>query len=441
MSESATHIYIPDEESRKQFKSTEASVQIIQDPSNVGAEISFAVDDPKLSRVIQLVTTLCPNRAFCFLNEQLLFKQAKRFQSLFLPEDPRQAIAYAVKANPRARILEIFNQAGLSFVDISSLGEIEKVSQHWPSASQLYTYPARFPEEIELALDQGIRYFTVEDQEEIQNILSASRAAGIPDEQIEIAIRIEHKGQDADINLSEKFGEDIKRSIELIKFVRDQSSAQLGLATNTGSQNRNPDSYAKAFETLIDLGQTAGGISSLNLGGGFPINYGPEDKFKLEDYMTAINSTVRKHANKALRGPNPKIIIEPGRALVAEAIDLIIPIRKRKQKGGQEILLIDDGIYTCFIDALVHGWTYYFEGLGREGRKLNDENYEFRIMGRTCDNGDKLLQTAYLPSNLRSSDYLKVRNSGAYTDSTSTINFNGFQKPAYVSYNCIKNPS
>lgn len=430
------------------FFSDEKRQQRCKDPSNtevapdrVGAEIAFAVDDPDLQSVIERVTKLFPRKAFCLLNERLLFEQAKRFQRHFLPNSPQQAIAYAVKANPRARILEIFQQAGLSFAECCSPGELEQVQSHWPQARIIHSYPSKFEEEIQDALDRGVRYFTVEDQPEVSKILKESRAKGIPDHELEISIRVAYLNDKAEINLSQKFGASVYEAIKIARFIRDHSLCKLGVSTNTGSQNLDANSYAKALETILLIGQTGGGPSSLNLGGGFPVAYSPESKVDLEMLLTMLSHEIRLQLNQALLPEDPRIIIEPGRALVAEAIDLIIPIRNRKEQNGEEVLLIDDGIYTCFIDALVHNWTYHFEAFGNEGRKLSGEKQAFKLFGRSCDSGDGLIQKASLPSDIQPSDYLHVRKSGAYIDSTGTIRFNGFEKPEYVSYNLLSQSS
>lgn len=432
-------IFIADHKDRQQFQNPDQKTSIIHRPALVGPEISFSVDSPDLQQAIALVTSLCPDKAFCFLNEQLLWQQAKHFQKHFLPKSPEQAIAYAIKANPRARILEILAAAGMTHTDCSSLGEISKVQQYSPSITPLYCYPSIFRYERERALDAGVRYFTVEDEEDIRGLLQGCRDKHIPETEIEITIRVSIPNPDADIDLSKKCSQSIPETLRLLKLLKTESQVRIGLSTNTGSQNRNPQSYARAVKILSQLANSIEGVNSFNFGGGFPVNYSPLDQYKLQDYLETLTKAVRQYTQDLLLDPDPKVIIEPGRAMVAEAVDLIIPIRRRKSSVKEDILVIDDGIYTCFIDAIVHDWKYYFDAFGQGGRKLDGRKIPYKIRGRSCDAGDALIQTPTLPANLQKKDYIHLRNSGAYTDSTSTISFNGFRKPEYISYNLLVN--
>jgi diaminopimelate decarboxylase len=149
-------------------------------------------------------------------------------------------------------------------------------------------------------------------------------------------------------------------------------------------------------------------------------------------YLEVISNAIEEHALESLL-EDPKIIIELGRAIVAEAVDLAIPVLSAETRDGKRCLYFNDGIYTCFIDAVVHGWKYAFKTIPKKGHSLSARMVPFELFGRTCDSGDTLGEID-LPKNIREGDYLWVKSAGAYLDSVAS-GFNGFDPPKYVTYN------
>lgn len=314
-------------------------------------------------------------------------------------------------------------------------GEIEKTLRFCPSATPLFTLPYKFPEEIAEALATGVRYFTVQARSEVIKILEVAEEEGVPANELEIAARLAALNEDADIDLSEKYGTDEATVLQLLFMISRETDAQAALSVNTGSQNRNPASYAAAVHKLVELARTVDGVSSINFGGGFPVNYHEGDQFSLEEYLSSLTAAVREHAGAVLQGDQPRVIIEPGRALVAEAVDLVIPVRGVEQRGSQRVVFIDDGVFTSLRKYFMEKSSeLMLKTIRRKNHSYSTEKTPTTIYGRTCDSGDKLPQEPMLPIDLEEGDYLHLPNAGAYTDGQAT-EFNSFPPPQYITYN------
>ena len=373
--------------------------------------------------------------SFCFFDEGKLRNKVGFLQDNFLPESPEKEfrrIAYAVKANPRGRIIQILSEEGINGFDCASSQEINQILSQNPDAEIFFNNPIMKLKAVLHALERNIAYFTVQSRERVKKIFQSISDLNFQDIP-EIAVRLETLNPEAGINLSEKFGateEDASKMLKLLKY----TNALTGLAINTGSQNTSPRTFEKAIEYMARIARSEGGVNSLNLGGGIPVNYFDDDQFDIKEYLTRINRSVRTNIKGVLdKAVDPKILIELGRSIIADTIDLVIPVLAAEIRGGKSCVYMDDGLFTSFSDNAVHGWKYNFKAIGRNGRKLSKNLRPCVLFGRTCDSEDKL-SGVNLPENLNEGDFLWVPNAGAYMD-CQTSYFNGFAPPKYVSYN------
>ncbi|MBU0667653.1 hypothetical protein KJ951_03745, partial [Patescibacteria group bacterium] len=182
--------------------------------------------------------------------------------------------------------------------------------------------------------------------------------------------------------------------------------------------------------------ERAGGVDIFNVGGGIPVNYSSSDKYDFKDYVEVISRAINTYLVDVLKGRSGSkeqmIAIEPGRAIVAEAVDLIIPIMA-VEEGDNPAVYFNDGIYTSFIDHAVHKWTYNFETMRKDGLPHRGRKKLYTLFGRTCDSGDTLGEVM-LPEDIREGDYIWVSSAGAYMDSLANP-FHDFKPPKYIIYN------
>jgi len=413
-------------------------------PLDQNEVIQYDHPDYDLNIVMDDVLNEEPDESFCFLNEGKLRETMRLIRFHFLPENQHRKIIYAIKANPKKRILKILLEEGIDGFDCASRNEIAQVLAQDPKAEIFFNNPINPPSAIKYAVEKGVRYFTVQNRAEIEKILtrtgSGHTAPDHKEDQAlpEISIRLQTLNEHAKINLSTKYGATEADTKKLLKALNGQNSkaAHAGLSIHTGSQNASAKTFERGIELMTAIAREVGGVSSINVGGGIPVNYHPDENYDVVEYLKRISKAVRDNLKDVmLKNPSlePKIILELGRAIIAPAVDLAIPILAVEKRGGKKCLYMNDGVFTSFSDATIHDWRYHFKTIGKRRRKLSSSREPYVLFGRTCDSGD-VLGELELPEDLKAGDYLWVRNAGAYLDSQSSL-FNGFEPPKYVSYN------
>jgi len=380
-----------------------------------------------LDAVMTEVLSAYPDELFCFLNENKLRKNVGILSAYFLPTDERRKILYALKANPLDRIVQILNEEGIDGFDCASPQEIDLALGLNPKAEIYFNHPIKTRGAIRTALQRGVRYFAAQAKKEIEKILEPATPHDYP----EIAIRLQTWNEKAKINLSTKFGASETDTGEMLKMLKDKAAPR-GLCIHTGSQNESPEAFESGIELMASIAKSEGGVHSINVGGGIPVNIHPDD---IKNFLTRISQSVRDNLRGVLAedARSPKIILEPGRAIIAEAVDMAIPVLAVEKRWGKKCAYIHDGVFTSFSDYPIHHWKWHFQTFSTTGREFSAVKEPYVVFGRTCDSGDTLGEIL-LPDDLREGDFLRVPSAGAYMDSQAS-NFNGFGPPKYVSYN------
>lgn len=370
---------------------------------------------------------------FYFIDAGSLRSNARFFLNRFLPGDPHAKVAYAVKANPQREILEIFRQEGIDCFDCATFREIAEVHRVAPDAEILFNHPMKKKKEVRAAAANfKVKHFTAQTEAEVEKILSLT---GLFDalKPIEIAVRMRTTNLAAGIDLSPKFGAEVLRVQKMFRLI-DETNLAPGISMHTGSQNTDPRTYIHAIDLIADVARGFGELTSINVGGGVPVNYFEEDRFRRSDYLKAINGAllrIRRENPQMLREDH-KLIIEIGRAMVATSAALVVPILGSERRDGVEALYLTDGVYGSFTDYAVHGWQYNFEVLGEEPN--NERSVPYMLYGPTCDSGDNL-GIVHLPPGIDPEKHkLIVRNAGAYMHSQRT-DFNFIDPPKVIIYN------
>ncbi len=402
--------------------------------------VSIESDHRSFYGAAKTVLSKHEEESFCFLDESKLKKRVPLIKEHFLPEDHFQGtrkVIYAIKANPLPRILQILNEAGIDGFDCASLNEINHVQGLTTDKPIYFNNPIKTQKEIRAALMEGVSSFTVQSRHEIEKILSQSHHAS--DTPVEISVRMATDNPSAAINLSDKYGISEDTTLELLKSVEPDDRVQRsGISIHTGSQNTNFSSYDRAVEAICAVARAAGGVHSLNLGGGIPVQpFSGNHAREIAKYVRYISEVVRRNVHGALVSDESRIILELGRSIIADSVDLVIPILSSEKRRGEDCLYIGDGLFTSFIDDAIHGWQYPLLPFPRlDNRPYDTKSVPYNIFGRTCDSGDRLQSRYTLPADIQEGDYLHIPCAGAYMDSQAT-HFNGFQPPKYVSYNLI----
>ena len=382
---------------------------------------------------IDFATELFPEDSFYLLNEGALRERYRTIDSNFLPGNQNSYVAYAVKANSRRRILEVLSSEGMTHFDCASPNEISLVKSVDKKNYPMYNHPIKRKTDIREAYRMGVTHFTVQTKREIEKILELLRPAP---SNLEIAVRMMTLNSKAACNLSTKFGATQQATKEMLKFLK-KHNIRAGISVHTGSQNSDPETMREGVEKMADVLKSIGKIRSLNVGGGLPVNYLGDKEFDIKVFLEVVSQAVSEILEDVFEDDDHQIIIEPGRAIIGDNIQLVSPVIAVEGRGTSPCIYINDGIFSSFCPADPPNYKADFKLLRKDQGQIyevrDDEFEEFIVFGRTCDSADTLGKRR-LPKSVREGDWILHSTAGAYTDSCSS-SFNNFNPHKWVSFN------
>lgn len=329
-------------------------------------------------------------------------------------------IYYALKANSDPKILAYLDHLGCGF-EAASAYEIDMLIRIGVKPNKIiYGTSVKPSSHIIYARKAGIDRFAADSKEEIEKI-----AAHAPGAHVFIRAIVDDTG--SVFTMSERFGTPIGTVRSLLVQAKELGLNAYGISFYVGSQATHADRWAKAIHmvqpVIEELLKDGIKLEVLNIGGGFPVNY---DNHQNAPKLKEIVSTV--HDAMDTLPYEPKVIMEPGRGLVANSTVLVAEVIARNDRAGKPWLVLDAGIYNALYEAMIHqGATQYTV------HPLHPPTGDVEIMtctlaGPTGDSLDIINRHAKLPSYINVGDKLVFENAGAYTV-TMASPFNGFPKP------------
>ncbi len=363
---------------------------------------------------------------YVYSADQIL-ERLQLFQQAFAGCDT--LVCYAVKANSALAILQLLAQHDAGF-DIVSGGELERVLTAAPDAANrvVFSGVGKTPAEIDRALDAEILEFNVESETELE--LLADRARKLK-RKARVALRVNpdvfaetHPYISTGLR-EHKFGIDIRRAFRIYKSM--QGSRWLephGVSVHIGSQIRSADPFGAALERVNKLVRQLdrAGISlgSIDAGGGLGIDYhgGSFDAAaKVREYAQALQS--------ALAGFEGRLLLEPGRFLVAQAGALLARVLYVKRNGSKTFVITDAAMNDLIRPALYQAHHEIVPVRPRRGKARAVD-----VVGPVCESGDFFARDRALPP-LRPGDLVALLDAGAYGMAQSS-NYNTRPRPAEV---------
>ncbi|MDI6028004.1 alanine racemase [Corticibacterium sp. UT-5YL-CI-8] len=363
---------------------------------------------------------------YCFRPE-VLKADARGFMAMF----PGRT-AYAVKTNGEQLVLKTLAEAGVDMFDVASPGEFAAVRAVSADAEMIYMHPVKAQSDIRLALEKyGIRVIAVDHEDEITKLMRVVRALDIDPGGITVFVRIQTKGHAA-YELSKKFGAGPAYAVELAQRL-NRHGYKVGLCFHVGSQIEDPDTYERALASADWIRNRVGfEIAGLDVGGGFPAEYGhdPNSKKPQMPSIGQIMSRLRSDIEEYQFDTMP-LVAEPGRVIVAKAFSLIVRVLLRKGRR----LYINDGIWASLSDSWTGKITLparFIPDPAIRTRNGNDKTIvPFKVCGATCDSVDILSRPFWLPETIDTGDWIEIGHIGAYSLSLRT-RFNGFYPDTFV---------
>jgi len=166
-------------------------------------------------------------------------------------------------------------------------------------------------------------------------------------------------------------------------------------------------------------------IEQLDLGGGFCAPYLPgESSFDLFGFAQRVRGTLNYECGLH-RVPVPRVLVEPGRAVVANAGVTLYRVCAVKHGVSRTFVAVDGGMSDNPRPAL-YGAGYAVRLVGRGGRPK-----PVTVVGRHCEAGDVLAENVLLPADVHAGDVLAVPVTGAYHHALAS-NYNQVCRPPVV---------
>lgn len=340
----------------------------------------------------------------------------KQNVNLFEKGLPGVNIRYAMKSNPYKGLCQEVADNGAGF-EIASVGELEILKEIGVQADKIiFSAPVKIESHIKEVFDYGVREYIVDCLEEVEKL-----AENAPNSKVMVRVEVDEDG--SIFSLKDKFGAYDEQVIPIFKRITELGLEPHGIAFHVGSQALNPEAWAKGIhsvkEHLDALGSLGIKLSALDIGGGFPFNY-DAGELQLNEIFESINRALDK-----LGLTDMQIIVEPGRAMCANSMNLITSVVQRTKRHN-EWLYLDAGTYNWVFEAMDFQGGLKFAISQIDPR--TDALVRFTVGGPTCDSIDTISKASDLPEDVKVGDRVLIENVGGYSYAFAS-KFNGFEVP------------
>ncbi len=327
-------------------------------------------------------------------------------------------IAYAVKANSNQAILRLLAQRGAG-ADVVSYGEmLRALKAGIPANKIVFSGVGKTELEISQAIEQRILQFNIESYQEFLTIEEIAREKNI---KANIAIRINPDvaaGGHPKISTgkkTDKFGVSPEEAIKIYIAAKQCFYLNIvGVDMHIGSQILKIKPFESSFKKIEKfckkLEKYEIKIKNIDLGGGLGVNYSSK---KIKEITNEYTKLVREISVRTKK----KIIIEPGRFLVANAGILVTKVLYKKYNDDKKFIIVDSGM-NDFLRPALYDAKHVVRQLKLESKKKYEDYFD--IVGPICETADVIMENALLSKNIDRGDYLFVEKAGAYGSTMSS---------------------
>lgn len=359
-------------------------------------------------------------------------QQAARLTTALEQYYPAESeITYAAKAYFAPRFAQKIAELGIG-VDVVSLGELHTARRAGFAPQHVHLHGNnKNVGELQFALDWKIQSIVVDNLDELQllDTLTNQQEQAVP-----VWLRISpdvhvHTHQHLQTaHAASKFGFSIADARRAIVAARASRYLNLvGMHTHLGSQFFQPEPYREALLRLLDLAaQEAFWPQTISPGGGWGVPYlpatGSDDPLPwIETVSTTLQDACSQHGGM----PLPRLVVEPGRWLVARSGVAVYRVGAVKTApDGKRVVAVDGGMADNPRPALYGAHYTAFLAHAPQAQAAGPA----RIVGSYCESGDELISSIALPE-VRRGDVLVIPVAGAYQLSMAS-NYNLAARPA-----------
>jgi diaminopimelate decarboxylase len=358
--------------------------------------------------------------------------------------DLRPKVCFAVKACSNLHVLRTLAGLGAG-LDVVSGGELARARLAGvPGESIVFAGVGKTDEEIRSALGADgppIGLFNIESEPEFEVIAAAARSMRVA---ARAALRVNPHvaagGHDyiSTAKRESKFGVDPEHAARIFeRFAREKHLRLTGVHLHIGSSINTTEPYVRAVERTLklidDLAARGVRVETLDLGGGFGADYHTGDAPPASAFAAAIVPLLKDRVAAGLR-----IILEPGRSIIANAGVLLTRVLYVKHAAARKFVVCDAGMHTLIRPSLYGAFHFIWptsvspqheparrdEALDLPGLERAD------VVGPVCESGDFLAKDRPLPPVARG-ELLAVYAAGAY-GMTMASRYNSHPLPAEV---------
>ncbi|MBE6715949.1 MAG: diaminopimelate decarboxylase [Ruminococcaceae bacterium] len=349
------------------------------------------------------------------------------------------ACLYASKACSFKRLYEIIKEEGFG-TDVVSSGEVyTALKADFDLGNAFFHSNNKTDEDIAFAIDSGIGYFVCDNIEEVYSISAIAGEKGVKQKVLlRLTPGIDPHTYEA-VNtgkVDSKFGSAIEtgQAFEITKTTLGLPNIDLrGFHCHIGSQIFDSEIYIRGSEIMLEfiahvrqnLGYTA---EILDLGGGYGVRYIEANPYiDIDSNIKGLADFIKRTVAQ-LAIPMPRICLEPGRSIVADAgLTLYTAGTVKRIPGYKNYVSIDGGMADNPRYALYGSYYTVMSALRPEAQC----DMHCTLAGRCCESGDLIQENIFLPSDIKRGEIIAVLTTGAYNYSMSS-NYNRLGKPAVV---------
>jgi diaminopimelate decarboxylase len=354
------------------------------------------------------------------VSEDDLRARARAFrEALATHHGPDFDVLFASKAFPCTAAYRLFAQEGLA-CDVASGGELALALRGGFDPERVYLHGnAKSHAELREAVDAGVGHVVVDNFDDIDRLEGIVPAGG--SQRVLVRVRPGVKPSTHDFistgQVDSKFGLGLDDARAATERLRGSDRLELvGLHMHIGSQIFELSAFRKAVEAIAPLGD----FPVYNLGGGLGVAYTSQDEPpSIETYVEAKVGAVRD-----ILGAGKRILIEPGRALVANAGVTLYRVTTVKRDLSTYVGV--DGGMSDNLRPMLYGAVYeaaIADRLGAGGELCH-------VAGKHCESSDVIVRDVHLPDP-RPGDVIVTPATGAYGHAMAS-NYNGVPRPPVI---------
>jgi diaminopimelate decarboxylase len=360
--------------------------------------------------------------------EDDLRARARAYRGAFASRGVDGEVLFASKAFPATAAYKLFAEEGLS-VDVASGGELHIALAAGFDPARIHMHGNnKTDEEILMAARAGIGHLILDSFDEIE------RCERLLDEPMKVLIRVTPgiKPSTHDYittgQLDSKFGFGMgeggtggSAALAIDRALASEKLDLVGLHAHIGSQIFELEPYRLA---IAALGELAGDwCEVVDVGGGLGVAYTDDDAPpSIDEYIEVKVEGVRE-----VFGPGVRMLVEPGRSLVANAGVTAYRVGTVKEIPGVRTYLAVDGGMSDNLRPMLYGSRY--EALIAD-RAAAEPDTLVTVAGMHCESGDVIVRDAML-ADPQLGDVLVTPATGAYGHAMAS-NYNGVTRPPVI---------